>query len=211
MKDAILARLEKVKGPDHKGEYQALCPFHPDRNPSLSVNFDKGVYFCQGCQSSGPLSRLAQRLGVDVQFCRPYKKEDQQIVATYDYPDKDGQLLFQTVRYAPKDFRQRHPDGAGGWVPDIKGIKRVLYRLPEVLEAVKKGETVYIVEGEKDADNLRKLGLIATTNPMGAGKWKPEYSESLTGATVVIIPDNDEPGRKHAQQVVQSLSGGVER
>ena len=83
----------------------------------------------------------------------------------------------------------------------------MLYHLPEVLEAIKKGETIYVCEGEKDADNLRKLGLQATTNPMGAGKWRPEYSESLTGANVVILPDKDEPGRKHAAQVAQSLIG----
>jgi hypothetical protein len=163
MKEAILAQLEKVKRPDKNGEYLALCPFHDDHNPSLSVNFEKGVYYCQGCQSSGPLSRLAERLGVNVAI-----PASRQIEATYDYTDKDGQLLFQTVRYTPKDFNQRRPDGAGGWVYDLKGVKRVLYHLQEVLEAIGKGEPLYIPEGEKDADNLRKLGLVATQT-----RWEP--------------------------------------
>ena len=202
MKDAILARLEKVKRPDKNGEYLALCPFHDDHNPSLSVNFDKGTYNCFGCQSSGPISRLAERLGVNVAM-----KAERQIEATYDYTEAEGKLLFQTVRYSPKDFSQRRPDGAGGWVHDLKSVKRVLYHVPEVLEVIRRGEVVYVCEGEKDADNLRKLGLVATTNPLGAGKWRPEYSETLTGANVVILPDKDDAGRKHAQQVTQSLAG----
>jgi len=209
MKDAILGSLEKVKGPDSKGEYQALCPFHPDRNPSLSVNFEKGVYYCQGCQSSGPVTRLAQRLGVNCAISANPNKEDRLIVATYDYSDAEGKLVHQTVRYLPKDFSQRRPDGKGGWIWNLKGITPVLYHLPEVLEAVKKGETVHVCEGEKDAENLRKLGLVATTNPMGAGKWRPEYGDVLSGASVVILPDNDEAGRKHADQVARSLTDKV--
>jgi len=79
--------------------------------------------------------------------------------------------------------------------------------LPEVIEAVRKGEIVFVVEGEKDVDNLRKLGLVATTNHGGAKKWKPYYSDYLIGADVVIIPDNDKPGREHAERVAQSLVG----
>ncbi len=205
MKDAILARLEKVKGPDKNGEYTSRCPFpdHKDTNPSFSVNFERGVYQCFGCHSSGPVSRLAMVLGIPNFTTRTERREE----AVYDYTDKDGRLLFQVVRYSPKDFRQRRPNGAGGWVYDLKGVQRVLYRLPEVLEAVGRGQTVYIAEGEKDADNMRALGLVATTNPMGAGKWRPEYSETLTGASVIILPDKDDPGKKHAAQVAESLSG----
>lgn len=83
----------------------------------------------------------------------------------------------------------------------------MIYKLPEVLQAVKTGETIFIPEGEKDCDNLAALGLTATTSPMGAGKWRPWYAENLKGANVVILPDNDGPGRKHSQQVAQSLHG----
>ncbi|MDP6494877.1 MAG: hypothetical protein QGI09_05565, partial [Dehalococcoidia bacterium] len=96
------------------------------------------------------------------------------ISATYDYTDEDGTLLFQTVRYDPKDFAQRQPDGKGGWKWNLEGVRRVLYRLPELLGA-DPSEPVFIVEGEKDVDRLAGLGLVATTNPMGVKKWRPEY------------------------------------
>lgn len=88
---------------------------------------------------------------------------------------------------------------------NLKKTRRVLYRLPEVLAAIQSGQTVFLVEGEKDVESLRSLGLIATTNPGGANKWRPEYSETLRGAQVVILPDKDKPGREHAEQVARSL------
>jgi hypothetical protein len=89
----------------------------------------------------------------------------------------------------PKSFRQLRPDPdkPGKWLWNLDGITPVLYRLPQVLAAVKSGQTIYIVEGEKDADNLHALGLTATCNAMGAGKWRDSYSEALRGASVVII------------------------
>ncbi len=129
------------------------------------------------------------------------------IVATYDYTDADGRLIFQVVRFEPKDFRQRRPDGAGGWVWNMQGVERVLYRLPAVLKARDASETIYVCEGEKDADTLVGLGLCATCNPGGAGKWQASYNETLTGAHIVILPDRDEPGRKHADLVARALNG----
>lgn len=126
------------------------------------------------------------------------------IVAEYDYVDEDGELLYQAIRYAPKTFRARRPDGKGGWEWSISGVSRVLYRLPELL-AADPHETVFVVEGEKDADRLASLGCVATTNIFGAGKWRDEYSETLRGRSVVILPDNDEVGRTHARQVAASL------
>ncbi len=128
-------------------------------------------------------------------------------VATYDYTDESGQLLFQVVRFKPKDFRQRRPDGKGGWIWNLKDTRLVLYRLPDVLKA----ESVLIVEGEKDVETTYRLGLpegwAATCNAMGAGKWRPEYSDTLRGKRVVILPDADEPGRRHGEQVARSLEG----
>lgn len=121
------------------------------------------------------------------------------IVATYDYVDVTGQLLFQVVRFEPKTFRQRRPKGSG-WEWGLGRTAPVLYRLPEIVAA----DTVYIVEGEKDVERLRQLGLIATTSPMGAGKWRDEFGEALTGKHVVILPDNDEPGHTHAATVAIS-------
>jgi 5S rRNA maturation endonuclease (ribonuclease M5) len=130
-----------------------------------------------------------------------------EVVATFDYEDEHGDLLFQVVRFEPKDFRQRRPDGRGGWVWRLGDTRRVLYRLPRVLAAVEKGEIIYVVEGEKDADALLEAGEVATCNPMGAGKWRDEYSEALRGARVIIVADRDEAGRKHAAKVAKSLEG----
>ncbi len=124
------------------------------------------------------------------------------IVATYDYVDEDGHLLLQCVRYDPKDFRQRQHDGPG-WIWNLDGVRRVLYRLPKLKSAAR----VFVVEGERDVHTIEKLGLIGTCNPMGAGKWRPEYAESLRGKQVVIIGDADKPGRKHAADVAQNLLG----
>src|SRR5439155_11979428 len=98
--------------------------------------------------------------------------------------DADGRLLFETVRMEPKSFRQRRPDPAhtGQWHWNLTGVEPVLYRLPAVLAAVQRGTTVYLVEGEKDVDNLCTLGLVATCNPMGAGKWRDSYNASLHNA-----------------------------
>jgi hypothetical protein len=118
------------------------------------------------------------------------------IVAEFDYVDAAGKLLFQVVKYDPKDFRQRRPDGKGGWVWNLDGVQKVLYRLPELIEDVAQRRTIVIVEGEKDCDALRAIGVPATCNPGGAGKWEPAYNEWLLDADVVIVGDND-PHAKH--------------
>jgi putative DNA primase/helicase len=121
--------------------------------------------------------------------------EPSKIVAEYAYTDEKGAPLFQVVRYEPKKFRQRKRADNGEWVWRLGDVRRVVYRLPEIIAAVAAGKTVYVVEGEKDADALAKLGLAATTCPGGAQKWRPEYGGFLCGADVVVIGDNDEPGR----------------
>jgi 5S rRNA maturation endonuclease (ribonuclease M5) len=127
-------------------------------------------------------------------------------VAVYDYADERGRLLYQQCRTEPKSFFTRRPDGSGGFVNGLNGARRVPYRLRDLIEA-DPVLTLFVVEGEKDADRLRSLGLLATTNAGGAGKWRDEYSEPLRDRSVVILPDNDEPGRKHAAQVARSLKG----
>ena len=123
------------------------------------------------------------------------------IGALYSYLDEEGDLLYQAVRFIPKGFAFRQPAERGGWVWNLNGVRKVLYRLPEVIAA----QEVFVVEGEKDVNALVKWGLVATCNPGGAGKWKKEYSEILAGKKVVIIPDDDEPGQKHAQDVAESV------
>jgi putative DNA primase/helicase len=123
----------------------------------------------------------------------------------YDYSDEGGSLLFQVVRYKSKDFIQRRPNGKGGWEWKLGDTRRVLYRLPDLI-AADPALPVFVVEGEKDVDNLRAVGLVATCNPMGAGKWRAEYNAFLEGRSVHIIGDNDADGRDHARAVATSLA-----
>jgi hypothetical protein len=132
------------------------------------------------------------------------------ITATHDYCDERGELLFQVVRFHPKDFRQRRPDGHGGWIWNMQGVQRVLFRLPELIAAKANGNKVaWITEGERDAECLIRHGaVIATCNAGGAGKWRNEYSESLRGFEYALIAaDKDAPGRRHAETVARSLLG----
>lgn len=172
------------------GEWVAICPKHDDHNPSLRINEEKRVYICDVCKWGGALYNPDH-----------YRKK--KIVSSYDYKDEKGNLLFQVIRYSPKTFRQRQPDGKGGWIWNLKGVRRVLYRLPELLNAP---DPVFIVEGEKDADNLWELRLTATTCPMGAKKWEPEYDKYLTNRSIILLPDNDTEGLQHMEQVGKSLS-----
>jgi len=131
------------------------------------------------------------------------------VEATYDYHDERGELLFQVLRRPGKRFVQRRPDGAGGWVWKLDGVRRVPYRLPELV-AADSTKTVWIVEGEKDVDTLHRRGLVATCNPHGAGKWRGVEGaarDTLRGRDVVVVADADEPGRTHAREVAASLRG----
>jgi DNA primase len=129
------------------------------------------------------------------------------IVATYDYTDEHGNLLYQVVRYQPKDFKQRRPDGCGGWIWR-KGARQVLYRLPEVLEA----PIVFVVEGERDVETLRSQGFVATTNAGGAkAPWLQDFTESLGGREVILIPYNDAPGRARVLTIARALLGKAAR
>jgi hypothetical protein len=183
-------------------ELRGLCPFHDDHTPSWVGNRHTGKWKCFGCGAHGNASQFAERVGEPLRA--EQKKRTGNIVATYPYHDEHGKLLSEVVRYSPKGFVQRKPDGKGGWDWNLHGTGRVPYRLPEVL-AADPAEWVYIVEGEKDSDRLRKLGLRATCNSGGAGKWQAEFSRYFSGRYVVILPDNDDPGERHALDVAQSL------
>ena len=127
-----------------------------------------------------------------------------EIVATYDYVDEEGKLLFQTVRFEPKSFAQRVPKG-NGWEWKLGNTRRVLFNLPKVKKAILDGLWVFLVEGEKDVATLEKYGFVATCNPMGAGKWHLEYTKSLIGARLIILPDNDKSGLEHTKKVAETV------
>jgi hypothetical protein len=123
-------------------------------------------------------------------------------VASYEYHDAEGGHVYTIRRY-------EHPEH--GWKtfrPYLPGKRRaglgkqerVLYRLPKVIEQVDDGETVFVVEGEKDVHSLEEHGLVATTSG-STSTWKDRYSDRLADAGVVVIPDNDEPGMDYAKDV----------
>jgi len=195
-------------------QWKAKCPAHEDDNPSLSIKESedrKRILLC--CHAHCEPAAICHALGIGLKDLflsggrQGKARSHGRMVACYDYHDADGVLLYQSVRYEDKHFNCRRPGkGPDAWVWNLKDTPRVLYRLPAVLQAKPK-DWVFVVEGEKDADNLVGLGLVATTNPGGAGKWRASYNESLRGRRVAIIPDNDEAGKKHAVQVGNALSG----
>jgi RecA-family ATPase len=130
------------------------------------------------------------------------EKPQGRLVAGYRYTDKDGALLYEVLRYEPKTFRQRRPDGAGGWIWKLED-RRVLYRLQELLKYP--DATVFITEGEKDADRIAELGHCATT--IASGKWTDECVQALAGRDVMILEDNDDAGRKKALEAATLLHG----
>ena len=209
--EEILSRLKSVK--QTSNGWEAICPGHQDGNPSLSITTGNDGRTLIDCKAGCTPDKVCTALGITLAdlFTEKAKPDGQskQIVATYDYKDAVGKLLFQVCRFEPKDFRQRRPDSTAqdGWIWNTKGIDRVLFLLPEVLGAIKTGRAIYLTEGEKDALAMVEHGFAATCNSGGAGKWQPSYSETLRDADVVIVADKDGPGRKHAQDVAQKLSG----
>ncbi|MBX9656151.1 hypothetical protein K2Y11_21250 [bacterium] len=200
--------------------WEARCPAHDDNRQSLSVSIgDNGkmLYYCHaGCS----MDSIWKKLGIPyIQFTAPgstlaqskARKSLGKVLASYDYFDETGKLIYQVRRHEPKDFRQYHATNDGRLKAGLNGCRRVLYRFPELL-AAPPTETVFIVEGEKDCDNLRSLGLIATTNSGGAEKWIDDFNAHFKNRNVVILPDNDEPGRKHASKIasrIQTIAASV--
>jgi DNA primase len=197
----------RLNGKRVGSEYLAKCPAHDDREPSLSLGESSNgkplVYCFAGC-SQDAVIRALKRLGL---WPEQSDRNRKSIVAEYDYHDEFRHLLYQVVRTYPKDFFQRHPDGQGGWI-NKKNKRQVLYHLPEVVEA----PILFVVEGEKDVETLRAQGFVATTNAGGAkSRWLPEFTEALAGREVILIPDNDQPGRERAARIARALLGRVTR
>jgi 5S rRNA maturation endonuclease (ribonuclease M5) len=212
---------------------KAKCPFHADRTPSMSVNVKTNIWNCfAGCGGGSVIDLLARLDGLSIaDFMRgnsigsdapkpapssifkssaaPKKrapvhpassKQSKEIECVYSYCNVVGKEVYQVVRYKPKDFRPRHKVD-GEWVYGLDGVERVLYHLPEIAQC----SAVWLVEGEKDADNLCKLGIIATTNAGGANGWLDSYAVSLRNKEVIICGDNDEPGQEFVSTVFDAL------
>jgi len=220
----VVAALERANcQPTRTGTdaYTAYCPVHEadghGHKPSLSVKRGDKQPFVLHCHAGCSHAAIMAALGISTSKASGSRRSagtSKRIVATYPYHDASGTLLFEKVRYEPKDFRIRHRDTSGAAVWRIpRGIEPPLYRLPAVQAAMARGEPVYLVEGEKDADRLAAAGLCATTNFEAAAKghqkpkWRDSYTAALAGADVVLLPDNDEPGRAHMRHVAAALAG----
>jgi hypothetical protein len=222
--EQISARLRgRIVGP---GRYLTHCPVpghgkgRGDRNPSLSIwqreDGGVGVKCFTGCDPREIYAEL-RRLGLAPDEAdkrrQPWLVNGQggrqrsmpEVKAAYDYCNEQGERLYQVVRTEPKGFFQKRPDGRGGWINNLDGVRRVLYRLPELLEAVAEKRPIFFVEGEKDVENLRGFGVPATTSG-NANSWRPEFAETFRSGDVILVPDNDEVGRKFVQSVAASLT-----
>jgi hypothetical protein len=189
--------------PSGKNRWMAKCPCHEDDKASLQIT-QSGGHVLFKCFAGCDFRALADAIGLFGGEQKP--SQGRRIVATYDYRDENGKLIYQSVRTEPKKFFQRRPDGSGGWIQNMTNARRVLYHLPELVASPARS-MVFVVEGEKDADRLIAHGFNATCNVGGAGKWKPEYNDYFRDKFVVIVPDNDDPGRKHAKGIALAVSG----
>ena len=204
----VLGKLDGVV--QHGGYWMARCPAHEDGRASLSVGRGTEqpiVLNCHaGCDAAAVLDAIGLTLA-DISAPRDRAAAEMfhgdPVIATYDYTDEHGRALFQVCRTALKQFPQRRPGSARRW--GIGNVRRVPYHLPQLLEAVRAGRVVHVVEGEKDVEAIERAGGVATCNPGGAGKWREQYDEPFRGAEVVIVADRDEPGRKHAADVAGHL------
>jgi hypothetical protein len=200
--------VERLGGVDTNG--MAHCPAHEDRSPSLSVTEGDDGRVLLHCHGGCSVNEIVATIGLAISDLFPRRNGDRDdgVIARYRYIDETGRHLYDVVRRVGKTFHQEPANGRRG-KGAMTGVRRVLYRLPEVVAAVAAAETVYVAEGEKDVDNLRAAGVVATCNGGGAGKWRtvPDAPSILTGADVVIVADADEPGRAHAAQVARSLVG----
>lgn len=211
--DFVLA-IELATGRPGKrqgGQVRLLCPAHDDHGPSLDVKEGDGGKPLVQCRSRGcTFEDIARAIGFEREEADPALWTPRgPAITVYAYHDAKGELVQRVSRTADKQFPQSWPDPSKrhGWrFSRPPGFRPVLYRLPEVVAAVESGMTIHVCEGEKDVEAVRRVGGIATCNPGGAGKWRREYAQMLSGAAkVVVIADRDEPGLDHASTVVKSL------
>ena len=206
----IMERGAKPRG----ANWDTTCPAHKDDTKSLSVSIGISGKVLFKCFAGCKVEDIVNGYGHEMKDTFPVDDKSMaapsphaKIVATYDYVDEQGEVLYQVVRTEPKGFRQRRiVDGRNVW--KLGDVRRVVYRLPEIKAAPSR--PVFIVEGEKDADNLARLGFLSTTVCSGAGGWRASYAEQIGLDRIVIcLPDNDEPGRQFAVQAATFFEGAL--
>ena len=204
IEEALRQRVQRITRRDN--QIVAQCPAHQDSNPSLTVSRGDRqniVLHCfAGCTPQSVLDALQLRWQ-DLAD-EPVTSEP----VTYLYEDQNGLPLYRVVRTPDKKFWQQRLDLASGeWVNGLGGLDRTLYRLPEVVAGIAERKVIWICEGEKDVDRLRRQGCIATCNSGGAGKFTEQMADLLVGAQFVnIVADNDEPGQAHATRISELLT-----
>ena len=201
----ILNKFQNVKKIG-ENSFQMKCKAHKDDKASLTITEEDNkilVYCHAGCNTKDILRAVG--LQEKDLFNNPPKNSKPKVVKEYYYTDENNKPLYKVLRYEPKHFVQAKYDN-GKWVYKMSGVRYVIYNLPNVI----KSEEVYFVEGEKDADNLNSIGLVATTTAGGASgfnKRAKEYCELLKDKVVYIIPDNDKPGYRYAEDISNALKG----
>lgn len=243
--DPVERVLERLGDTERSGKgWKARCPAHDDGTASLTVHRGHEgrclLYCFAGCE----LGDITAAMGMSVSelfpdgevnrfrrfpppprvkaVTRPKSaaKEPLSLAKIYVYEDEDWKWVSRVLRYEPKTFKQQRWDG-DTWVFGLEGVRRVIYRLPNVIAAIADSKPIFVVEGEKDVDRMWQEGFAATCNLGGAGNWPddPSVNSHFFGAHVVLIPDNDKPNQKgqkpgelHIKRVEELLSpytGGI--
>jgi 5S rRNA maturation endonuclease (ribonuclease M5) len=199
------------------GSWMARCPAHEDGTASLHISRGTTQPVVLKCHAGCDPADILGAIGLTWEaLCEPRGESAERgewtpggpAVAVYDYTDEAGKILYQVLRTADKKFFQRIPDASRktGWNWKLGSTRRVLYRLPKVIEAVQAGEIIFIAEGEKDVQALERAGVTATCNSGGCGAgWDPRHTEFLRDAIVRIIADCDQPGQAHARKIAEAL------
>jgi putative DNA primase/helicase len=202
----ILAR--QLGGEVRGQQVMAPGPGHSAQDRSLSVKVDPAApdgFIVNSFADDDPITcrdHVREKAGLGSFKTKSNSdRPKSRVVATYNYTDESGKILYRVVRHDPKDFRQQRPDGSGGWIWSLGETRRVIYRWPELLQYP--DATVFVAEGEKDADRVTSLGHCATT--VASGKWTDDCVKALAGRDVIILQDNDPPGEKKALAAARAL------
>lgn len=197
----ILPRLNGIKGGN--GQWYAQCPAHDDRHQSLSISQGADGRTLLHCHANCSTEDVAAAIGLTVKdlFQSEKPRERAAVTDIYRYVDENGVLLAEKLRKSDKSFSWRRPVN-GGWEYNRKGVPHTLYM------AGGKSDFAFVVEGEKDADNLAGLGFFSVSGADGAGpgKWRAEYVNQLDNKSVVIFQDHDDIGRAYAQETAAALN-----
>ena len=206
----ILNKLDKFR--KNGDGWMAICPAHEDKNPSLSISIGTDGKILLYCHAGCSFDSIVQSLGMSARDLMPENGRSANgsfnkmtIKKIYPYVDEQGRLLYENVRFEPKVFRVRRPNGTGGHVWNLNGTRKVLYRLPEFIQSDSK--EVLLTEGERDSDKAIEKGFSATTNGLGATNWFPEYNSYFKNKDVIIVQDSDPTGIERTEKLIKNLLG----